>query len=120
MKSGIGALVQCGAWLSHTLDLEVLSMGRGALDREDTTTLEMCGRHLLYVLRLDGGWCFLYACPLDTASDPELLFSIGDANWEGWKQICRLIEGLEHNEIRSLQPRPLEIGSMDGSGFVIE
>jgi hypothetical protein len=59
-------------------------------------------------------------CPMDTADEPELLFNIGDANWKGWKHICKMVAGLERSRIKSLQPRPLEIGSMDANGFVIE
>jgi hypothetical protein len=49
----------------------------------------------------------------------EKLLTVGDGP-DGWRTICRLLQALEHSEIRSLQPRPLEIGGMDASGFVIE
>jgi hypothetical protein len=109
MKSGLGALIQCGAWLAQTLDLEPLYIGRRALDREDTWTLELAG-HLLYVIRLDGGWVFLYAGSMDKGDDPEFLFSVGDANWEGWKQIARTMMALERSGITTLERRPLELG----------
>jgi hypothetical protein len=110
MKSGIAALVQTGAWLSHSLDLEVLSLGRRGLDREDTCTLEMVGRNLEYLIKLDAGWCFLFACPLDQTGDPaELLFSIADGDQIGWKQISAVVTGLEQSGIKGLGQRPIEL-----------
>ena len=109
MKSGIAALVQCGAQLSHSLNLEVLSIGRKAFDREDTTTMEMCGQHLHYIVKLDNGWVFLYASPLDSAGDPELLFSVGDGDQLGWKELSATISGLEKSGIKNLSQRPIEL-----------
>jgi hypothetical protein len=66
-NSGVPALVQCAAYLAHEFGVETLSMGREGLDRKDSCTAEMYGRHLLYVIKLDGGFVFLSACPMDRA-----------------------------------------------------
>lgn len=67
------------------------------------------GRHLQYLVKLDGGWSFLYASPLDQAGDPQLLFSVGDADQIGWKQIAAVVDGLEQSGISDLSQRPLEL-----------
>ena len=35
-------------------------------------------------------------------------------------QSAKLIQALEHSQIKSLQPRPLEVGEIGPNGFVIE
>jgi hypothetical protein len=116
--SGVGSMVDLASYLSHEFAVEVLSIGREGLDRKDSCTLEMCGRHLFYVVKLDGGFVFLSACPMDRGDAPEQLLSVGDGD-VGWKTITKLIAALERNKIKSLQPRPLEIGPPGPLGFVI-
>jgi hypothetical protein len=105
--NGVSAMIRCALFLEDTLGMDVLNIGRSALDRKDSCTLEACGRHLSYVILLDGGWVFLSATPLDSLSEPESLLSVADG--EGWPTICKLVKALERSGITSLQ-RPIEIG----------
>jgi hypothetical protein len=117
-NSGVPALVQCAAYLAHEFGVETLSMGREGLDRKDSCTAEMYGRHLLYVIKLDGGFVFLSACPMDRGDVPEQLLSVGDGP-RGWDTLTKLAARLERHRIKALQPRPLEIGPSGPLGFVI-
>jgi hypothetical protein len=56
--NGVSAMIRCALFLEDTLGMDVLNIGRSALDRKDSCTLEACGRHLSYVILLDGGWVF--------------------------------------------------------------
>ena len=56
---------------------------------------------------------------MDSGEDLEKLMTVGDGP-DGWCTICKLLQALEHSEIKSLHPRPLEIGGMDANGLVIE
>jgi hypothetical protein len=73
-------MVRCALFLEIQLDIEILGIGRGALDRKDSCTLEAAGKHLAYFVVLDGGYIFLRAQVLDDPCDAlEELFSIGDS-----------------------------------------
>jgi hypothetical protein len=65
-------MIYAGAWLEVTLGLETLSIGRKALDREGSFTLEMSGKHLCYFIKLDGTLVFLSAQLMDAGDEPEL------------------------------------------------
>ena len=56
---------------------------------------------------------------MDSGADLERLMVVGDGP-DGWRTICQLLQALDHSEIKSLHPRPLELGEMDRNGFVIE
>jgi hypothetical protein len=115
--NGIAAMVKCADWLQEKLSMEVLSIGRGGLEPENSHVLEICGRSLLYVIKLDGCERILLSMQLlDSASEPGLFLNIDDGP-EGWRTICRLVAALERNECRSLK-RPIEAGT-GSSGFVI-
>ena len=115
--TGVAAQVRAAVWLDDQLGLEILFIGRHALDREDSSTLEASGKHLSYWIILDGGFLFLHAQCLDAIADSELLFSIGDTK-EGWHTICKVVQALERNEVRSLE-RPIVAGEGGPSSWVI-
>ena len=109
-------MVRVGAWLSHEFDLEILSCGRAGNAPQHSCKLELCGRHLLFDLTVDGSWLFTSVALLDRADPPESLLSVADGA-DGWETTRKLVAALEYNEIRSLT-RPLEIGN-GPDGFVI-
>ena len=111
---GVSAMVRCALWCEDQLGLEVLAIGRGALDRKDSCTLEASGQHLLYVIVIDGGWISLKVALLDRVMEPELIVSAGDGP-EGWRQLSSLIRMFERDGIKSLE-KPIELG---GGRFVI-
>ena len=116
--SGLGAMVYAGAWLSTRFDLEVLSFGRAGDAPLQSCKLEMVGRFLAYDLTLDDGWIFVSAQPMDKGDPPELLLKISDS-LENWRTVVKLISACEHNRIKALFPRPLEIGGVGPNSFVI-
>jgi hypothetical protein len=75
----------------------------------------MCGPHLFYDVTLDGGWLFVSAQLMDRSDPPQSLLSVADGP-EGWQTLCRLVEALERNKIKSLE-RPIEAGE-GRHGFV--
>ncbi len=87
----------------------MLSIGRPADAKHCVMEMEMCGKHLFYVLKLDGGWIWLCASLMDTGTEPESLLSAPDGA-KGFRTICRLIAALERNQVRSLA-RPIEAGT---------
>jgi hypothetical protein len=114
-------MVRAGVWCENTLGMQVLSIGRSAddhINREDCV-MEICGRWLARRIALRGGWIWLSACLMDSGNQPEPLVNFGDGE-AGWTTICQLIAALERSGIRSLQPRPLEIGPIGPHGFVIQ
>ena len=58
---GVAAMVRAAVWLENRGRLETLNIGPGDLDRKDSCTLELAGRHLFYSVLLDGGFVFLSA-----------------------------------------------------------
>ena len=107
-SSGWAAMARHAIWLERVAGVSVESIGRAALDRKDSFTLEASGRHLAYRLKTDGGWIFVSACPMNTG-DSEFLVSMADGK-AGWNACSRLILALERSGITKLQPRPLELG----------
>jgi hypothetical protein len=114
--TGISAMMRAALWLEIQLDIDILNIWRGSFERSECT-LEACGRFLAYFVVLDGGFVFLWASLMDKGNPPERLFSIGDTK-QGWQTICKVIQALERNKVKSLE-RPIEAGS-GPSGFVID
>jgi hypothetical protein len=100
--SGVGGMVRTGAWLDYTAGMEVLSIGRSAIDKEDCV-MELSGRSLFFRIALRGGWIWISATGMDEADQPELLFNIGDGP-EGWIVVRRFCQALERSGITSLHP----------------
>jgi hypothetical protein len=67
---GIADLVRTALYLDTVVGLEVLSIGRAALERSECS-MEVVGTHLLVRLELRGTWVWLSACGLDEAGGPE-------------------------------------------------
>jgi hypothetical protein len=112
------ACSHAGAWLSNRLDLEVMSCGRSADDPTESLRLEMAGRFLAYDITLDGGFVSVSAQPMDKGDPPEMLLKVGDTLPE-WRTMCKLMTALKRNQIKTLLPRPLEIGGSGPDAFVI-
>jgi hypothetical protein len=116
---GVAAMVRAAVWLEIRGGLEVLNIGRGALDRQETCTLDLFGRHLFYSVLLDGGFVFLSAQPMDCGDSLERLVAVGDGP-EGRKTLCHLIVAFERSGIPSLTPKPIQLGEPGSSDcFVI-
>jgi hypothetical protein len=49
---GVAAMVRAAVWLENRRRLETLNIGPGDLDRKDSCTLELAGRHLFYSVLL--------------------------------------------------------------------
>jgi hypothetical protein len=73
--SGVGAAVFVASWLMRTLGLEVLSFGRPATAKYYECELQLSGRHLLYIIRLDHNWLLVSAALMDKGDAPEFLGS---------------------------------------------
>jgi hypothetical protein len=106
--SGVAGMVRTGAWLDTVVGTEVLSIGRAALERADCT-MELVGSQLLIRISLLGGWVWVAACGLDEGEPPEPLFNIGDTE-QGWITVRGFCQALERSGIRSLHPRPIQLG----------
>ena len=76
-------MVRAAVWFDDQLGLEILSIGRAGLDRKDSCTLEMSGKHLLFVISIDGGWISLKVALLDRVMEPELSSPWVMAGWDG-------------------------------------
>jgi hypothetical protein len=107
-------MVYAGAWCSHTLGLEVMSIGRSPEDNFNALdcVLEMSGRFLAYRITLRGGWALLYAVEMDSPGKFELLINVadGEAGWQ--KTICPLIKALEKSGSGHFNDR-LKLGRVD-------
>jgi hypothetical protein len=117
--TGVGAMVRAGAWAEVQLGMTVLSIGSEGSDRKDSCcTLDVCGRHLFYRIKLDGERVWLSACRMDSGNEPELLLTVGDEQ-QGWRKVCCVVRLLEREEVRRLE-RPIELGGGSGpDGLVI-
>ena len=116
--NGVAAMVRCAVFCDDTLGMEILSIGRGGFDPQESCTLQVCGRQLVYSILIDGGFIFVSAQAMDLIEPPEMLFSIGDTT-DGWQTTCRFVRTLERSGITSLQPRPLEIGEGGRDSWII-
>jgi hypothetical protein len=106
----VSAMVRCALWLEERAGLETLNIGRGALDRKDSCTLQMFGMNLFYVIVLDGGFVSVSAKPMDCGDCLEKIVTVGDGP-NGWATVCRLICAPERSGITSLTPKPIELGT---------
>jgi hypothetical protein len=113
---GIAGMVRSAAWLDCSVGVEVLSIGRSATGREDCA-MELAGSQLLMRISLQGGWVWVSVGSLDEGGAPEPLFNVGDTP-EGWTTVRKFVQALERSGVRSLQPRPLQIGE-GADGWVI-
>ena len=106
---GVAAMVKAAIWLETRAGLATYYIGRGGLDRRDSCTLELAGRHLFYTVLLDGGFLFLSVQPMDGGDSPGRLIGVGDGSG-GWQTICHLIVALERSGITCLTPKPIQLG----------
>jgi hypothetical protein len=106
----------CAVWMEDRLGREILDLARHGLDRKDSFTLEICGPHLVYLIKLDGSYIFVSAKALDVCHDWDPLLSVGDTD-DGWRTVCSLVRALERHKIQSLE-RPIHAGT-GPNGFVI-
>ena len=93
--------------------MEVISIGRAAINMVEDCVMELSGRSLSVRVALRGGWVWVYACGMDEADQPELLFNIGDGP-EGWVTIRRFLMALERSGVTSLREKPIHIGAETG------
>jgi hypothetical protein len=114
---GVAGMVRSGLWIERNATIEVLSIGRPALSRDDCV-MELAGRQLLLHIALRGTWIWLSVASLDSGESPELLCNFGDGP-RGWSNLRRLVLALERSGLRSLQPRPVRIGDTGPDAYVI-
>jgi hypothetical protein len=107
---GIGGMVNSAAWLDATVGMEVLSIGRSAIDREDCV-LELCGSQMLVRVAIQGTWIWIAVGSLDEASSPEPLFNVADGP-QGWTTVRAFVAALERSGIKSLRERPVQLGEV--------
>ena len=105
---GVAAMVRAAVWLDATVGMEVLNIGRAALERADCT-LELAGSQLLVRVSLMGTWIWVSAGSLDAGEPPEAICNFPDSP-QGWSDARRLVQALERSGIKSLHPRPIHIG----------
>jgi hypothetical protein len=114
---GVAAMVRTAVWLDATVGMEVLGIGRAALERADCT-LELAGSQLLVRISLLGTWIWLSAGSLDEG-EPEPICNFPDTP-QGWADVRRFVRALEISGIRSLQPRPIRIGESGPNAYTID
>jgi hypothetical protein len=114
--SGIPGALRSAIWLNTVCGLEVLSMGRSAVGKEDFA-MELCGSQLHIRVALAGGWIWLSACGLDEGT-PDAICNFGDGP-QGWSDCRRLIANLERSGIKSLKTRPIQIGDEGPNAYLI-
>jgi len=103
-------MVRTATWLDCVVGLEVLSIGRSAINREDCV-LEICGSQMLVRVAIQGTWIWLSACGLDEA-ELEPLFNTGDGP-AGWTTVRRFCQALERSGVKSLRgERPIQLGEV--------
>jgi hypothetical protein len=115
---GTAGMVRSALWLERTSGMEVLSLGRPALSKEDCV-LELAGRQLAVTISIHGTWIWLSAAGLDAGEAPELICNFGDGP-TGWTDVRRLVLALERSGIRSLHPRPIRIGESGPNAYTID
>ena len=115
-KTGLSAGINLAVFCENELGMVVLALGpspeSGAHPALDAT-LELAGEHLLYSIAIKRTGVHLSAAPLDSAGVLEFIVRFNDTA-EEWATLQRLVRALEVNAIRSLHPRPLEVGYGDG------
>ena len=87
--------------------MEVLSLGRGALDKADCT-LELAGSQMLIRISIEGTWIWVSASGLDEG-EPEPLFNVADGP-QGWPVVRAFCAALERSGLTSLKERPVQLG----------
>jgi hypothetical protein len=110
---GVAALVKLALHCEDRLNLETLTLGTNLLLPGAACVGEFCGRHLLYVVAVDGERIRLLVTPMDKGDEPERIVSIDDTP-ENWMVIFRIVRALEWSGLASLQPRPHSIGPPAG------
>ena len=111
-RTGLSAAINLAVFCENELAMVVLEIGplseSGAHPALDAR-LELAGEHLLYSISLKRTGVFLSAAPLDGAGVLKFLVRFNDTAAD-WATLQRLVRALEVNAIRSLHPRPLEVG----------
>jgi hypothetical protein len=90
---GVAALVKLALHCEDRLNLETLTLGTNLLLPGAACVGEFCGRHLLYVVAVDGERIRLLVTPMDKGDEPERIVSIDDTP-ENWMVIFRIVRGL--------------------------
>jgi hypothetical protein len=67
--NGVAALVRLALFVDDALGMEILSIGRKGLDRQNTCTLVATGKWLCYTVQIDNGFVFLKRFRSDLSAD---------------------------------------------------
>ena len=116
-KTGISGAINLAAFAENDLGMVVLGIGCPPDPNANPTldcVVELAGDHLLYLISLKRIGVYLAAAPLDGDGVLETIVRFNDTA-DDWATLQRLVAALERNAIRSLHPRPLEVGY--GPGF---
>jgi hypothetical protein len=69
-------------------------------------------------ISLQGGWLWLSACGLDEGGGPEPICNLPDTS-QGWAEARKFMRALENSGLKSLHPRPIQIGT-GRDGYTID
>jgi len=103
-------MTRSALWLDMRFDMEVLSLGRSAIDKADCV-LEIAGSQMLVRVAIQGTWIWVAVGSLDEASSPEPLFNVADGP-QGWTTVRAFVAALERSGIKSLRERPVQLGEV--------
>jgi hypothetical protein len=114
----LASLSSLGDWLADECGLFQEFIGREGLAPRYGFKLTMSGRHLHYEVRFLGLDAFgLYVSAMDRADKPLSVVFMATAS--NFQRVRAIISALESTGVRSLSPRPSELGVVPRSGIVI-
>ena len=115
--TAVWRVVRFGVHLEDNYDLEVDFLGRRGLDRENSWTLELSGKHLGYQIQYDNTAVFLRLREMDGAEEWLPVLSLLETT-ESWETLYDLVAKLERHEVKSLK-KPIIVGEIGPDGFAI-
>ena len=96
----------------------MMSVGRRALDRQNSFVVELSGRFLGYQIQTDNSGLFLRLREMDAADEWLPVLSLLDTS-KSWRVVYSLVAKLEKHEIKSLA-KPVQIGEVfDGPDCIV-
>jgi hypothetical protein len=114
----VAALCSLGDWLEDECGLFQEFIGREGLAPRYGFKLTMSGRHLHYEVRfLELDAFGLYVSAMDRADKPLSVVFMATAS--NFQRVRAIISALESTGVRSLSPRPIELGKILSPGSVV-
>jgi hypothetical protein len=114
----LAALCSLSGWAEDECGLEVEFPGCGGLAPRYAFKLEMTGRYLSYEVRFIGIDSFgLYVSAMDRGDSPVSVALM--ATKANWQRVRAILSALESTRVRSLSPRPTELGVVPRPGDIV-